>query len=101
HIDIVEGSSGSLKKHVVHRNSDASSSGKPDLAPFKQYSTMIGPFDFLYGALSRISSAVYVICKGSSPTWFQLRYICTMGMGRESQVTLIPMGAERPKVAWT
>jgi hypothetical protein len=102
HIDIVERSTGDLKPHVVHITSDASLSGtgKPNLDPFKKYLITISSFDFPYvGVGYWLSCAVYVICKGSPPTWFQLRYFCARGTEQQSQVTLIPMGTERPKVA--
>jgi hypothetical protein len=104
HIDIVERSPGRLKPHVVHRTSDASLSGtgKLNLDPFKKDAITIVPFDFPYlGVGYWMSCAVYVICKGSPPTWFQMRYLCARGTEQKSQVTLIPMGTERPQVAWT
>jgi len=98
YIDIVETSSGILTTYVVHKTTETSSVGKP----FTKNWINIGSFDFLHGLPSPIYyCAVYFICKGSPPTWFQLRYVPAMGTGRESQVTLIRMGTERPKVAWS
>jgi hypothetical protein len=104
HIDIVERTYGDLKLQVVHKTSDAllSGTGKPNLEPFKKYPITISSFDFPYVRIAYwLSCAVYVMCKGSPPTWFQLRYFCARGTEQKSQVTLTPMGTERPKVAWS
>jgi hypothetical protein len=102
YIDIVESPDGRLNPHVVHVISDASLSqtGKPNLEPFKKYSINVGPFDFYADVDYPIFCAVYVICKGSPPTWFQLRYFCASGTEQKSHATLIPMYTARPKVEW-
>src|SRR5207249_2655276 len=84
HIDIIEAPSSpyQYKMHLIHRYSPTGGSGKLNIDPFKRSSLQpIGPYDFPFGAPSRISCAVYVICKGSPPTWFQLQYLCTGGTG--------------------
>src|SRR5262249_50100034 len=103
HVDIVEMPSGPYPypMHLIHKYSPTG--GKLNIEPFKRSPLPpIGPYDFFYGARSRISCAVYVICKGSPPIWFQLRYHCTAGTQHPgSQVELIPKGTERPQVSYS
>lgn len=105
HIDIIDRPAGPYPygMHLVHQTSLNPTDGRRNLGPFKKYvlAQPIGPFDFFHGAPNQVLlCAVYVICKGSPPTWFQLRYFCGMGVGRKSQIELVPTGTERPKVAW-
>jgi len=91
---------------LVHRLSGTSGQTF-HLDPFQKLAIRtIGPFFFPRQVSAKILGAVYVIAKGTPPTWFQLEFgnlydgIPTRSIPEHFRPTLIRKGAERSQVAW-
>lgn len=109
HLDVCEiNSPGAVSSelHLVHRSSVAS--GKTYALPPFQKITMrnIGPVYFPRQIPAEIRIAVYVLAKGTPPTWFQLEFgllyggIPTKTISEDFKAKLLRKGVERPQVAW-
>ena len=99
YIDVIDVSARSPWR-LVRRMSRPTVEWRQTLARFQTLRIPpIGPFDFYFGTLTPVRCAVYVICKGAPPTWFQLDFLCVRGTGGHSHAKLIRKGSERPQVS--